>query len=64
MMARKWTSSHGHRWGYPGIAYRPQHSQAKPWRVQYLRQKRWVHVGYYTKLADAQKAAKQFRGED
>lgn len=59
-MARSWVSLHGHKYGYPGIIHCPDKLESGPWRVKYIRSRRYVNVGHFTNLRLAQAAARDF----
>ena len=49
---------HGHRYGIPGIEYRPD--KAKPYTVRYTRSKKEIWIGSYQSLREATAAATSF----
>ena len=53
-MATRW----GQNWGR-GISYRG-HDLPKPWRVKFFRNHKWIQLGDFARLREAQAAAEAF----
>lgn len=55
-MVRPWTPMHGHTHGHPGISL----GHDGRYRVKFIRNRKYIHVGYYLTLTKATTAAQEF----